>query len=486
MTSAETLTTAETLTATVSYIESWLSYQAWKGRVPGVQAAIFFDGEVKMSMAFGFADVNEGSALTTRHLFRIASHSKTFTATAILQLVEQGMLRLDDTAGMFLPVLVAGGSPLTGVTVRELLEHSGGVIRDGLDGDYWQYGRQFPDEAELLAMVLEGGYKAEANESFNYSNIGYSLLGLIIGVVSGQTYNDYVTRHIVEPLGLLNTGPEWDDIRAAEFATGYTGLQTSLERRAIPHVDTRSMAAATGFYSTAADLVTYAAAHFAGNESLLSDASKRVQQREHWRSDPAEPTASGYGLGMIVEKIGNRQVIGHSGGYPGHITRTIFDPIEGFAVSVLTNAIDGPASPLALGVMKLLDAALTGAAPVSNSVVSNSAVSSDAAVDVTVDASRFVGRYANLWEVLDIVQLGNRLVALNPASADPLLGLDELAVISDDTLLISKGSGFGSIGELMHFEFRADGAVSRVRGGGGITLLPFDVKLADKWLPPFA
>lgn len=475
------MTSAETLTATLGYIDSWLRYQAWKGQLPGVQAAIFFDGEVQLSMACGFADVSEDSVLTPNHLFRVASHSKTFTATAILQLVEQGMLRLDDTVGSLLPALATGGSPLTGVTVRELLEHSGGVIRDGLDGDYWQYGRPFPEETELLAMVLEGGYKAEANEKFNYSNIGYSLLGLIIAAVSGLSYHEYVMSHIVEPLGLLNTGPEWDESRAAEYASGYSGRLTSVERRALPHVDTRAMAAATGFYSTAADLVRFAAAHFDGDERLLSEASKRVQQREHWRTDPAESAAAGYGLGMIVEKIANRQLIGHSGGYPGHITRTIFDPVDRFAVSVLANAIDAPASALAVGVLKLLDAALAGAA-----AESGSNDSGDAAVDRTVDPSRFIGRYANLWEVVDIVQLGNRLVALNPASADPLVGLDDLAVISDDTLLISRGSGFGSIGELMHFEFTADGAVARVRGGGGMTLLPFDLTAADIWLPPFA
>lgn len=263
MSSSAPIPNADVLRSVLPYIDSWLEYRAFKLRVPGIQAAVYFDGELQFSRAYGVADIETNEPLRTDHLFRIASHSKTFTATAILQLAEAGRLRLDDTVGSFVPELAE--SALADVTVRELLEHGGGILRDGLDGDYWQHVRQFPDEKELLAMLQDGADKQRANEGFNYSNLGYSLLGLIVAAVSGQSYNDYVSREIVDRLGLANTGPEWDSARAGEFAGAHTGFHTEQTRHRVDHVDTRAMAAATGFYGTADDLVHYASAHFLGD-----------------------------------------------------------------------------------------------------------------------------------------------------------------------------------------------------------------------------
>lgn len=118
----------------VTYFDSWLEFRQRYSRVPGVQAAVLLRDELLLSSAYGHADVEAGDKLTPQHLFRIASHSKTFTATAVLQLAERGSLRLDDPAEHWLPFLT--GAPLGTVTVRELLGHSAGVIRDGYDSNF--------------------------------------------------------------------------------------------------------------------------------------------------------------------------------------------------------------------------------------------------------------------------------------------------------------------------------------------------------------
>jgi CubicO group peptidase (beta-lactamase class C family) len=146
--------------------------------------------------------------LSTEHLFRVASHSKTFTATAVFQLLEAGRLRLDDAASTWLPFL--DGSPIAGVTVRQLLAHTSGIIRDGKDSDYWQLARPCPDAAELREISLDDAAVLPPAERFKYSNIAYSLLGSVIEAASGQPYNTYVTEQIVVRLGLRNTGPELD------------------------------------------------------------------------------------------------------------------------------------------------------------------------------------------------------------------------------------------------------------------------------------
>ena len=102
----------DTAASALAYVESWLGFRQVYLRIPGVQAAVLQDSSLVLSKAYGWADVEAGVPLTTDHLFRVASHSKTFTATAILQLAEAGRLRLDDPVGRWLPFLeVEPGHP---------------------------------------------------------------------------------------------------------------------------------------------------------------------------------------------------------------------------------------------------------------------------------------------------------------------------------------------------------------------------------------
>lgn len=449
----------------VAYAEDWVPFRRRMTRVPGIQVAVWFDDGLVMSSAFGLADVDTGAALTPAHLFRVASHSKTFTATAVMQLVEAGALRLDDPLDAWLPFLADGagasadGPGVGALTVRELLSHAGGVIRDGHDGDFWQRLRPFLDEDEVRAASLDGAAVLEPNQRFKYSNIGYALLGMVVASASGVPYNDYVTKEIVGRLGLADTGPELDRARAGDYAAGHSSLAYDDEHRTIAHVDTRAMSAATGFSSTAADLCRYVSAHFLGDERLLSDRSKRQMQHEHWDvSGGAGGREGHYGLGFSISRVGERRLIGHGGGYPGHITRTLFDPDAKLAVSALTNAIDGPAEEIAAGIVKLVDLA-----------------AEPAAEPVTADAAApFCGRYASLWHVIDIVHLGDRLVLLSPTAGDPTAMVGELAVVDDDTLMVEDINGYASVGEPITFERDDTGAVRRIRATSAVSMWPYE------------
>ena len=437
------------------YFDTWLAFRQQHDRIPGIQAAVLYDDDLVLSSAYGQADVETTTALTPKHLFRIASHSKTFTATAALQLAEQGSLRLDDTAGQWLPFLA--GSRVSAVTVRELLSHGGGVIRDGHDGDHWQLFRAFPDEAELRAIGADDAGVLPANERFKYSNIGYSLLGMIIAAAADQPYNDYVREQIVDRLGLADTGPEYDPARAGDYATGYSALAYAERRIPIEHVDTGAMASATGFYSTASDLVRYAAGHFHGDERLITDASKRKLQRTEWTIG----REGEYGLGFDIAKVGDRRVLGHGGGYPGHITNTKFDPVDKIAVSVFTNAIDGLAGLYSMGFIRLVELALKPADEPTGGA------------DLNLD--RFCGRFANLWGVMDVVRLGDRLLVLSPTADDPTDEPMSLTVVDATTLKMTGGDdvGFASPGELLTYTF-GDSGVESVRAGSATTGYPFD------------
>ncbi|MGY1857329.1 serine hydrolase domain-containing protein [Modestobacter sp. SYSU DS0290] len=448
--------TTDVVAAAAPYLESWLEHQRRRGRVPGVQAAVRVGGRLVLDVALGVADETTGAPLTPRHLFRIASHSKTFTATAVLQLVEAGRLRLDDPVGQWVPDLPAG---VGAVTVRELLGHQSGLLRDGADNDFWQLLHAFPDESRLRELVAgDDAVVFGRNEHFKYSNVGYSLLGLVIEAVTGTGYAEHVQRAVVEPLGLADTGPEWDPARAEEYAAGHTALlEGETTRLRIPHVDTRAMAAATGFWSTARDLSAFFAAHATGDERLLPEAAKRLMRRPESEIRAHGQEARWYGLGMDLRTVGERRLVGHSGGYPGHITRTWLDPDAQVVVTVLTNCLEGPADVLARGLFGLIDLAL--AAP-------------DGATGQP-DPTRFAGRFANLWGVTDVALLGGRLVLLHPGSPAPADEHLELTVLDEVTLRQESVAGFGSAGETVDYEWADDGAASAVRIGG-ITSWPVE------------
>jgi CubicO group peptidase (beta-lactamase class C family) len=442
----------ENLREALTYYDSWLAFNQRYQRLPGVQAAVFAGEGIAFSAAYGLADVENAVPLTEQHLFRIASHSKTFTATAVFQLVEQGRLRLDDKASQHVTEIV--GTPLGERTIRELLAHAGGITRDSLDADWWQLATSFPDRDELLAILrLDTSAVVPENERFKYSNIGYGLLGLVVEAAAGTSYNAYVQTAIVDKLGLAGLGPELDPARLSEYAAGYSALSYADQRVPIEHVDTRALASATGFFGNACDLVTYFSAHLPGDDRLLSDKSKREMRHPLWPT--AADDKARYGLGLAVTKVGDRDVFGHGGGYPGHITRTLVDGERRLVVSVLTNSIDGTAGQLAETALKLIDLA-----------------SSKERGDAT-GLARFTGRFANLWGVTDFALLGGRLYATDPASPDPTTEPQPLEV-DDDTLRVTGGSGYGSYGESYRFTFDSDGQVESIRGSSGLTLHPLD------------
>lgn len=439
----------DTVRALAPYLETWLEYQRDLARVPGVQVAVRVNGELAASFALGVANEATGERLTPRHLFRIASHSKTFTATAVFQLVETGALRLDDRVDRWLPELA--GSPAAELTVRALLGHQSGINRDGADSDYWQQLHDFPDRDALLALCRADAVFPQ-NRFFKYSNMGYSLLGLIVEAAGGRTYEDHVAARITGPLGLTDLGPELPPEREPELAAGHSGRLAGHDaRRVLASTDTRAMAAATGFYGTAEDVTAYLAAHAPGRTELLTDASKRLMRRKE--SEVGRTPHRWYGLGFIIEQIGKRTVVGHSGGFPGHITQSWLDPQDGLAVSVLTNCLGGPATEWAGNLIRLVD--LAANAP--------EKTTADAP---GFDRGSFTGRFATDWGAFDIVDLGGRLVSLAP-QGDPALSATELSVVDADTLMPEPEAGFGAVGEPFRFQRTADGSIEWVRQGGG-------------------
>jgi CubicO group peptidase (beta-lactamase class C family) len=441
------------------WADDWLQHRQRTLRIPGLQFAIAHEGEIIRSGAHGHADVSTGAALGEDHLFRIASHSKTFTATAILQLTEEPdpPIRLDDPLRRHLSWLVDSevGRQVADLTIGDLLGHGGGMTRDGRNGDHWQLRRPFPDEPVLRELVADTPSPYAGNERFHYSNIAYSLLGLAIEAVTGRSYREHLRAAVIEPLALTDTDPDYRADAPGLYAAGHTNEADGRERLPIEHVPTNAMAAATGFTSTARDLATYFGAHCFGDVRLLGDPVKRRMQRPQWTQREGEH----YGLGLQLLDLspGGRRLVGHAGGYPGHITQTWCDPNEAVVVSVLCNAIDAPASDLATGIFRLLD----------------HAEGTDASVPPHADGTdptAFSGRFESLWAAVDTVALDGRLFFIPLTASNPVDVLGELSIEDHETArLVRARDGYTSEGELFVFERDSGGRLERIRGTSGVT-----------------
>ena len=435
------------LKAALDYIPRWIEFQMRLREQPGCVVSVAREGRIELEVAFGAANLATGEQLTPRHRFRVASHSKTFTASAILLLRERGRLRLDDPVGRF----VGGLHPAVAeATLAQLLSHGAGLPRDGSDGGGgFADRRSFLDAAELLADLALPP-PIEAGLRFKYSNHGYGLLGLVVEAVTSEPYAYWVAREVVAAAGLEETAPDIELVPAgAPRARGHSG-PLPLGRRVVIPADnaTRAMAAATGFVSTAADLV-----RFFGQlapdapRSLLSKASRREMARRHWR-DRDTSVERHYGLGVISGPPEEWEWFGHSGSFQGFITRTVVLPSRDLAVSVLTNASDGFALFWADGVMHILRTLSGGGVPSS-------------------DVADWGGRWWGLSGALDLVPVGGaKVLAAAPALLAPLLDAAELEVFDPEAGRVSRAPGLDRVGEAVRRVRGADGEVRALRIGG--------------------
>ena len=421
---------ADWLTNALAYIPLWVGYQQRQNDLPGVSVAIGKGDKVLAAFAFGMADLASETKMLPTHRFRVASHSKTFTATAIMLLVEAGRIKLDDRVGDYVPRL---HKDVAAATIRQLLSHSAGIIRDGLDTGQWAQRRPFLNEAELRAELAQPPV-IPANTRMKYSNHGFGLLGLVIEAVTGERYNDWIAREIVAASGLTETLADAPLRRGMLLARGHSAKLPMGRRVVIPGENpTHALAAATGFISTASDLARFfASLSPTAKKSALTVASRREMSRRLWR-DPHASLERWYGLGTIAGTLGDWEWFGHSGGFQGSVTRTAVVPEQGLCVSVLTNASDGLSQVWLDGALHILRAYARHGAP-------------------SRSTARWSGRWWSLFNCSDLLPMGHKVLVANPALPNPLLDASELEVSErarDRSLhgRIALAGGFANHGE---------------------------------------
>jgi D-alanyl-D-alanine carboxypeptidase len=415
---------------------AWAEGQLRSRGYPGMAVGVVSDQRLVWANGFGLANVAGKVPMTPQTKIRMASHSKLFTATAIMQLREQGKLHLEDPVSKHLPWFrVTSSRPDDPpITIEELLTHSSGLPREA--ADHWTT-FNFPTREELKTLLPKRQAAFPAETRWKYSNLAYTLAGLIVEEVSGEPWADYVTRHIYQPLGMVNSSVDKD---VPGLATGYGRQMPDGSRATMPFVDARGMAAATGITSTVEDMARFVSAQFregaAGGDRILSAASLREMHRVRMLENN---WTRGNGIGFSVTRNHDKLYVGHGGSYPGYITNTLIDLKGKVGVIVLTNAQDGDASGIATQLMNTVgEAVAKAAAAAAEKVKWNPAW------------SRFAGLYRGRGGDQHVVELNEKLVIINPEAAN-LDNPIELEPLGDGTFRYVAAVGGGPVGEVVRF-----------------------------------
>ncbi len=322
------------------------------GKAPGLAWGVVADGALVHAGGLGTLQVGEQRLPQSDSSFRITSMTKSFIAATILLLRDKGRLRLDDPVALHVPELdglplATTDSPLP--TLRDLLS-----MRSGYPGDDpWADRLESMPATEYLALMrTPKTYARAAGIAFDYSNIGFTLLGQVITNVCTDRFQDVVSERILAPLGLHQTTWSEDDLDPTRVATGYAKFGESWEQQ--PLQPTGAFSALGGLYSTVDDLATWVAGFVDAwpprddpDTHPLSRASRREMQQivtaiplqiEADSVGALRARSDGYCLGLLSrEELRTGRTVGHSGGYPGFGSHMRWHPATGIGVIALAN-----------------------------------------------------------------------------------------------------------------------------------------------------
>lgn len=321
-------------------------------KIPGLAYGVVVDDSLVVMGATGMIDLEDERRADPRSAFRIASMTKSFTAMAILKLRDEGKLSLNDPAARYIPQMetlayVTDDAPP--VNIENLLTMTAGFPEDNPWGD-----RQLAVPDEKLIELVQTGFSFSNVPSFEYeySNLGYALLGNIVSRISGMPYQDYIRQHILLPLGMKDTYWEYGEIPEDQLVIGYRWEDD--QWKVEPMLHDGAFGAMGGLITTIEDFSRYVRFHLSAwpprsgsDEGPVKRSTLRemhTPQFSRLYSDGVDaqgtpcPLMNGYGYGLGVSRdCAERTRVAHGGALPGFGSNYVFYPEYGVGVMAFGN-----------------------------------------------------------------------------------------------------------------------------------------------------
>jgi CubicO group peptidase (beta-lactamase class C family) len=309
-------------------------------RVPGATLGIWSDGQEVLA-AHGVLNSATQVPVTTDSLFQVGSITKIWTATMIMQLIDEGLLSLNTTVAEVLPGARLGAGDVGDVgdqvTVRHLLTHTSGI-----DGDiFTDTGRGDDCVERYVGLLAEAGSTFPAGTAYSYCNSGYVLLGRIIEVLDGQSWDESLRERLTSPLAVTQTVTLPEEAILHRAAVGHRSGGTPVHVWGLP----RSVGPAGLITATASDLLTFARLHLDGGlapdgKRLVSETSVAAMQSPCAAIPEFSAPGAAIGLGWRLSRWDGRTIIGHDGDTIGQSAYLRIDPEAGVAACLLTNSAE--------------------------------------------------------------------------------------------------------------------------------------------------
>jgi D-alanyl-D-alanine carboxypeptidase len=333
--------------ATIDSVDRYVRSEFVRQRIPGLSIAVLRGDSVILERSYGYANAEDRTPATDSTAYQVGSISKQFTAAGILLLVQQAKLRLDDGVVRYLP---EGSSVWRGVTIRHILTHTSGISDQSLDSLDWQ---KDYTENELVRLAAAHPLLFNPGASYSYSGTGYTLLGVIIGRVTGHFYGDFLHDTIFQPLEMRWAGINSNSALARSRAVGYYYEHGTLKRVGQPS-SSMTATADRGLALSTRDLVRWAKALNHGRpltQGSLQASWAPVRLNNGWTYP--------YGLGWQLLQQRGYSRLGHTGARGGFRATFQRYPAFNLTVVVLTNLEEANPEGLAIGVAGVIEPALT-------------------------------------------------------------------------------------------------------------------------------
>ena len=297
-------------------------------------------GDKTVAAATGVANVRTGQPVATDTIFQIGSISKVYTATLVMQLVDEGLVDLDTPVASYLPGFTTEDKDAAAtVTVRQLLSHT-----SGMDGDVFDdFGRGDDCIEKYVAGMATLAQTSPPGAFFSYCNSGFVLLGRIVEHFRGMSWDAALRKHLLEPLGLKDTVTLPDEAILRPVAVGHLGTGEDGAQQVAPvyHL-TRALGPAGVVTAPAAEVIAFARMHLNDGAApdgtqVLSPASVKAMRELQVRLDDPYTLGDGWGLGWILYTLGTPPVIGHDGSTIGQQAYMRIVPDRDLVVVLLSN-----------------------------------------------------------------------------------------------------------------------------------------------------
>jgi CubicO group peptidase (beta-lactamase class C family) len=327
-------------------VETFVKGEMDRQHIPGLALLVARDGKIVRAQGFGFANLEHRVTVKPETIFQSGSVGKQFTATAVMMLVEEGKIGLDDSITKYFLEAPASWKP---VTVRHLLSHTGGFTDYPKDFDF----HKDYTEAELLRIVAAIPLAFPPGTKWKYSNLGYLTLGILIHRVTGKFYGDVLQERIFHPLGMETTRIMSEADIVPNRAAGYRLVKGQVKNQewVSPSLNTT---ADGSIYFSILDLAKWDAALY--SEKLLKCSSLEQMWTPVTLND-GQPNSGHYGFGWEITNPHGHRLIGHEGSWQGFETQISRYVDDKLTVAVLTNLGDAHPNKIAEGVAEIYLAA---------------------------------------------------------------------------------------------------------------------------------